>query len=137
LPIRTLLAAFGSIFLVGCYSFAKPFEIALPGENGPNLKYREKLVKVCGLATKQFENVQITEHRDGNWRGNTRGLGVRWLDGEPCTEAPEERCVTGFLEPSCGWETFDNHEEDYDDLICLSTGHGFQWRINQVTKARD
>jgi len=108
----------------------------LPGETGPDLKYRDTLIKVCGFATKQFENVQITESRDDNWRQKkVAGMGVEWLEQEPYTEAPEQRCVTGFLEPTCGWETFDTDE--YEDLICLSTGHSYEWRINQVTLSRD
>ena len=135
LPKKVLGIAVSSFCLVACNSLAQPIEIELPGENGPDLKYRDTLIKVCGLATKEFENVQITEHRDANWRGDANGLGVNWLDKEPYTEAPEQRCVTGFLEPTCGWETFDSDE--YEELLCLSTGYSFEWRINQVTLARN
>ena len=111
--------------------------MSLPGKNGPDLKYRDTLVKVCGLATNQFENVQISEHRDGDWRGTIPGLGVKWLDREPYTEGPEQRCVTGLLEPTCGWGDMNPDATDYKAPICISTSTVYQWSIRQTELGRN
>ena len=94
--------------------------------------YRGQIFKVCGWATKSFENVQITNTREEGWRDIAIGFGVDWLETEPYTDKPEWRCVTGKIIPTCGWDDYDD-----PDLICRSTGHGFEHKIHQVKLKRD
>ncbi|WP_189581300.1 hypothetical protein [Litorimonas cladophorae] len=101
------------------------------------VEYRDKLVKVCGVATKQFENVRITEHRDGNWRDTAAGLGVNWLSNEPITKLPEQRCITGKLEPLGGWALFDRRSSGQTEDIVISTGHSHDVVITQYSRKRD
>jgi len=99
------------------------------------LQYRGETIKVCGFATKQFENVQITTSRKGAFGNNSVGLGVDWLDEEPGTKRPEPRCVTGLIEPTCGWKN--GVPADDKDIICVSTGTIYQWSIRQTELGRD
>ena len=80
----------------------------------------------------EFENVQITNTRSGNWRDKAIGFGVDWLPDEPDTRKPEKRCVTGKIVPTCGWENVDDL-----DLTCFSTGHGFKYVIEQTNLSRN
>ena len=122
-----------SACLVSCQYFdSHAIELSLSSSNSLDDKYENTLIKVCGLATKQFENVQITEHRDDGFRDTARGFGVEWMDKEPNTDEPEYRCITGFVRPICGWEDFGNK-----DLICASTGHGYDWVIVQTFRSRN
>ena len=99
------------------------------------LQYRGETIKVCGFATKQFEDVQITTSRKGAFGNNFVGLGVDWLDEEPGTKRPEPRCVTGLIEPTCGWKN--GVPADDKDIICVSTGTIYQWSIRQTELGRD
>ena len=103
-----------------------------PSKHALDEKYQDTLVKVCGLATKEFENVHITNHRAVGSKGPPKGYGVEWLEREPYTTKPEQRCVTGYVRPICGWKDFRN-----EDLICASTGHSYKWVIVQKTLSRD
>ena len=93
----------------------------------------QKEIKTCGWATKSFENVKITVAKNNRHGNKAKGFGVDWLDEEPYTDKPEWRCITGVIEPISGW---DDYPLD-DDIIVLSTGHGFQWIIVQTNLSRD
>ena len=131
--IKLTAAVLSSVCFVSCQldsSYA--IERSLSSVSGGDPKYRDTLVKVCGFATNEFENVQISDSRVGDWRETSAGLMVEWLDSEPRTNGPEQRCVTGLLEPMCGWDEYEN-----TDLICRSTGSSYNWKIRQTHRARD
>ena len=124
--------------LAGCEAnSSNPRVLTLNQANSNPVQYRDKLVKVCGMATRQFENVQITEHREGEWRDTSAGLGVHWLESEPRTREPEHRCVTGKLQPLGGWDFYEKQLAGETDEIVVSTGHSYKWVIVQKTLSRD
>jgi hypothetical protein len=125
------------VFLPACQSISFPADAKPLSEvNAAPLKYKDKLIKVCGYATNQFENLQITENRDRDWRDEpTAGLAVDWLEEETRTDGVEKRCVTGQIEPTCGWEH--GLPGDNNDIICLSTGSIYQWKIRQTQLGRN
>lgn len=92
------------------------------------LEFREQVVTTCGWATNQFENVKITTER----RGFNRGFGMRWLPTEQETTRSQWKCVTGKIVPSCGWDTYGD-----PSIICVSTGHGFEFVLQQTTAGMD
>jgi len=121
---------------IGCTSTAQnlPYDVISLEELYNQKNYiPNQQIKTCGWATKQFENVQITVDKSLRHGSRAKGFGVIWLDEEPYTEKPEWRCITGVIEPISGW---DDYPPD-DDLIILSTGHGFQWVIVQKNMRRD
>lgn len=125
------------MFLDSCQTTSFPADsLPLSEVNADPLKYKDELIKVCGYATNQFENVQITQNRDRDWRDiQVAGLAVDWLEKEPRTRSAEKRCVTGLIEPTCGWEN--GVPADENDIICLSTGSVYQWSIRQTMLSRD
>ena len=54
-----------------------------PSKHALDEKYQDTLVKFCGLATKEFGNVHITNHRAVGSKGPPKGYGVEWLEREP------------------------------------------------------
>ncbi|MEM6901241.1 MAG: hypothetical protein AAF583_15910 [Pseudomonadota bacterium] len=123
--------------LIGCASTDLPADGRAVDEVANNIDdfARDEVVKVCGWATNQFENAQVTKHRQGRWnKGATQtGLGVFWLQTEPRTDGPEHRCITGRIEPNCGWDWYDNRNENQ---ICISTGTSFNWSVRQTALSR-
>ncbi len=82
---------------------------------------------MCGWATNEFENVQIThtKHRRAN---DEPGLGVRWADNARRTDGPEYMCIEGRVEPLGRWQEFDKPNPD---SIWISTGHLYDWVLDQ------
>lgn len=92
------------------------------------------------MATKQFENVQISERREnGNWRDRAKGfgLGVSWLESEPSTDAAEYRCITGKVYPKDGWENYDRKASGLPYNVFVGGGSSYDWRITQLSKHRN
>ena len=138
-----LILAFG---LAACQTIDRPKTISLKKANETPAQHRDNVVKVCGLATKQFENVEITvsRHHEKEWMisptglVSPTGLGVDWMREEPYTKEPEKRCVTGFIEPTCGWGgNIPQNNENYEAPVCVSTGTVYQWSIRQTVLKRD
>jgi len=76
--------------LTACQTIPNPLDSEpLSNVAAKPLQYRGETIKVCGFATKQFENVQITTSRKWAWGDNSVGLGVDWLDEEPRTKRPD------------------------------------------------
>ncbi|MEP4051613.1 MAG: hypothetical protein ABJN22_05150 [Litorimonas sp.] len=120
--------------LSACKTFgpeAQNITLAEANENGAN--YRDKIVKVCGWATKQFEDVRITELPRKRFGDEGVVLGVNWSQKEPRTDGAEKRCITGMLVPKGGWE---NHArklagEPYDIVISNGSPRAY-WEIDQM-----
>jgi hypothetical protein len=87
--------------LAACQTIDGKKTLSFEKANEKPAQHYNKVVKVCGWATNQFENLNITTSRNGIW-GNSPGLGIDWLEMEPLTKRPERRCVTGLIEPTCG-----------------------------------
>lgn len=116
-----------AIPLSACTTIAEPISIGQLSVS--NHSEEEKIIKTCGWASNEFENVRITEHRDENWRKTAKGFGVQWLPDEPKTNGAEWRCITGKVIPKCGWDTYNNPEE-----TCVNTGHSHDWVIVQTNR---
>ncbi|MEM7661098.1 MAG: hypothetical protein AAF292_02520 [Pseudomonadota bacterium] len=93
---------------------------------------RDEETKVCGWAANAFENSQVTSRRKSFWNSdeNDVGLGVKWLKEAPQIKRARWRCITGLLEPNCGW---DNQDDGPTETICISTATAFDWSIRQTS----
>lgn len=117
----------------------KATKLTLAEANKNGAQYRGQTVKVCGYATNQFENLQITEFRKDGY-GDEKGasLCVTWSKDEPTTNGPEKRCVTGKLEPKMGWENYERKiAGEPHDLIISNACSGTDWEIQQFYLWRD
>lgn len=107
--------------------------------NSNGADYRDQMVKVCGYATRQFENVQIAEFRKVK-RTDDEGavLGVAWSKHAPKTTGPEKRCITGEIIPKGGWDNYDRMVagEPYDIVVGGGSADS-DWKIHQKSLARD
>lgn len=123
------------LILLGCASPQKqlPFDAISLEElyNQKNYTPNQKL-KTCGWATKGFENIKITTKKNERHGNKAKGFGVKWLESEPYSNKPEYRCIKGIIEPVSGWNDYPLDE----DIIVLSTGHGFEWVIVQTESGR-
>ena len=110
---------------------ARKITLAEANENGAN--YRDQMVKVCGYATNQFEDVQITELPRRRFGDKGVVLGVNWSEKEPRTDGAEKRCITGMLVPIGGWENYEQKiaGEPYDVFIDNASS-GADWEIDQM-----
>lgn len=116
---------------------AAPDVLSLRDINLQPQTYRGQPVKVCGFATNKFENVQITESEEIGLPSEVAGLSVEWLDTEPMTVGSKYRCITGVIEPTCGWKSYDEAQLASKDYYCLSTGTIYQWGIRQTNLSKD
>ena len=130
--IHSLLA---TLILLGCVSVQQ--ELPVDAVNLEEL-YNQKSytpnheIKTCGWATKGFENIKITSEKNVRYGNKAKGFGVDWLENEPYENKPNWRCITGVIEPISGWDDYPLSE----DIIMLSTGHGFDWVIVQTKLGR-
>lgn len=127
-----------SLGLSSCKTFAASIlEIPiLEANNGEN--YRDQSIKVCGFATNEFENYNLTENTADHWSQRGVILGVKWLKKEPKTTGPENRCVTGKLAPRGGWDSYErNYPEKPSENFFGGGMTGADWVIIQTNLSRD
>ena len=121
--------------LLGCQTTpSSPTKISFTEAHSNPEQFRGETVKACGFASFGYENNKITKSRSRNRHDSSNGLSVHWLESEPRRDGTERRCVTGLLEPICGWHEF---EARTDDIWCFKTGHTYNFQIRLTTLARD
>lgn len=92
--------------------------------------FNGQVVTLCGWATNQFEDVNLTVNRGA--RKWDAGLAVEWCDDAPETTRATYAYVSGTVEPAWGMtaDAADGHPASLTDVV-VSTGSAFSWAIRQ------